>query len=146
MDIKERTIAERLHDAYRVQMQVEEAISDAFEKYESEIYDKLDFSIGSDDYDNSIEIYIKNVITYPYEPSWEVRDVIYAMGFGIVYWNFVDENGKYTEEIRGAEPRRYKEAKERYDAKWCKDFWDKWGISGTDNRFDGTWFEKYKRK
>ena len=144
--IMKKTIAERLHDSYRVQMEVEEAISDAFEKYEPEIYNSLDFSIGSDDYDNSIEIYIKNVIPYPYEPSWEIRNIIYDMGFGTVYWNFADENGKFIEEIRGTEPRRFKNAPERSDAKWCKDFWDKWGIGGTDKRFDGTWFEKYKRK
>lgn len=117
-----RTIAERLHDSYRVQMEVEELISDLFEKYEPEVYELLDFSIGSDDYDNSIEIYIKNVIPYPYEPCWEIREAIYALGFGIVYWNFSDEKGKFTEEIRGTEPRRFKDAPERSDAQWCKDF------------------------
>ncbi len=142
----EKTIAERLHDSYRVQGQVEEIIMEAFEKYEPDNYDKLDFSIGSDDYDNSIEIYIKNIMPYPYEPCWDIRDVIYALGFGTVYWNFADENGKFTEEIRGTEPRRFKDAPERSNSKWCKDFWDKWGINGTDKRFDGTWFEKYKRK
>lgn len=144
--MKTRTIAERLHDSYKVQMLIEETIFDTFEKYEPEISENLDFSIGSDDYDNSIEIYIKNFIPYPYEPSWEVRDVIYSMGFSIVYWNFMDENRKYTDEIRGNEPRRLRDAPERTDAKWCKDFWDKWGISGTDSRFDGTWFDNYKRK
>ena len=142
----EKTIAERLHDSYRVQEQVEEIIMEAFEKYEPENYEKMDFAIGSDDYDNSIEIYIKNIMPYPYEPCWEIRDAIYALGFGIVYWNFADDNGKITEEIRGTEPRRFKNAPERSDAKWCKEFWDKWGISGTDNRFDGTWFDKYQRK
>ena len=142
----EKTIAARLHDSYIVQREVEEIISDAFNKYEPEVYEKLDFTIGSDDYDNSIEIYISNVIPYPYEPSWEVREIIYALGFGTVFWNFADENGKFTEEIRGTEPRRYKDAPERSDAKWCKEFWDKWGIGGTDKRFDGEWFKKYKRK
>jgi len=141
-----RTIAERLHDSYRVQMEVEELISDLFEKYEPEVYELLDFSIGSDDYDNSIEIYIKNVIPYPYEPCWEIRDAIHSLGFSNLFWNFADEKGKFTEEIRGAEPRRFKDAPERSDAQWCKEFYAKWGISGTDKRFDGTWFDKYKRK
>ena len=140
-----RTIAERLHDSYMVQEEVEDVICEAFEKYEPENYEKLDFSIGSDEYDNSIEIYIKNIMPYPYEPCWEIRDAIYDLGFSIVYWNFANENGTYKEEIRGTEPRRYKDASERSDAKWCKDFWNKWGIGGTDKRFDGTWFEKYKR-
>lgn len=141
-----KTIAERLHDSYIVQIQVEEIISDAFDKYEPEIYEKLDFSIGSDYYDNSIEVYIKNVIPYPYEPCWEIRDIIYALGFGTVYWNFADESGEFVEEIRAEEPRRLKSAPERSDAKWCKDFFDKWGINGTDKRFDGTWLNKYQRK
>lgn len=141
-----KTVAERLHDSFRVQMEVDELISDLFEEYEPSIYENLDFSIGSDDYDNSIEIYIKNHIPYPYEPCWEIREAIYNLGFGIVYWNFADEKGKFTEEIRGTEPRRFKDAPERSDAQWCKDFWNKWGISGTDKRFDGTWFDKYQRK
>jgi len=141
-----RTVAERLHDSYVVQSHVVDIIFEAFEKYEPEIYDKLEFSIGSDSYDNSIEIYITNLMPYPYEPCLEIRNMIYALGFGRVYWNFVDESGKITDEIRGYEPRRLRDAPERYDAKWCKDFWEKWGISGTDNRFDGTWFSKYQRK
>jgi len=140
-----RTIAERLHDSYIVQEKVEDIILEAFQKYEPENYYKLDFSIGSDSYDNSIEIYIKNIMPYPYEPCWEIRDIIYGMGFGTVYWNFADVNGKFTEEIRGTEPRRFKEAPERSDATWCKEFWNKWGINGTDKRFDGTWFDKYKK-
>lgn len=92
------------------------------------------------------ELIKKLVIPYPYEPCWDIREIIYALGFGTVYWNFADENGKFTEEIRCPEPRRYKDAPERSDAKWCKEFWDKWGISGTDKRFDGEWFKKYKRK
>ena len=143
---KIKTLAEKLHDLHFIKMEIEQVISDSFEKYEPLIYETLDFSIGSDYYDNSIEIYIENVIPYPYEPCWEIRNAIYGLGFGRVYWNFVDEKGKFTEEIRGTEPRRFKDAPERSDAKWCKDFFDKWGISGTDNRFDGTWFDKYQRK
>lgn len=145
MSKEEKTIADRLHDSYICIMEVESIIEDAFEKYEPEIFEELDFTIGSDYYDNSIEIYIKNVIPYPYEPSWDVRNVIYDLGFSIVYWNFADENGDFTDEIRGDEPRRFRNAPERSDAKWCKEFWDKWGISGTDKRFDGTWFKNYKR-
>lgn len=52
------TIAERLHDSYIVQGQVEDVIMDAFKRYEPDIYEKLDFEIASDEYDNSIEIYL----------------------------------------------------------------------------------------
>jgi len=115
-----RTVAERLHDSFRVQMEVDELISDLFEKYEPKIYDTLDFSIGSDDYDNSIEIYIKNSIPYPYEPCYEIRKAIYDLGFGNVYWNFLGDkrelplnktNGSIesmrisADEIRNFEPR-----------------------------------------
>jgi hypothetical protein len=121
-----KNVAERLHDSYKVQTEVEDTIWEAFEKYEPEIYHKLEFSIGSDQYDNSIEIYIKNLIPYPYEPSWEIRDIILSLGFSIIYWNFADQNGKFTEEIRGEEPRRFKHAEERYDTNWMKEFYQKW--------------------
>jgi hypothetical protein len=114
-----RTVAERLHDSFRVQMEVDELISDLFEKHEPNIYESLDFSIGSDDYDNSIEIYIKNSIPYPYEPCYEIRKAIYELGFGNVYWNFLGDkrelplnktNGSELmrmshDEIRNFEPR-----------------------------------------
>jgi len=141
-----KTIADRLHDSYIIQRQIDEFISDAFEKWEPEIYNKLDFTIGSDEYDNSLEIFIHNLLPYPYEPCLEIRDTIKDLGFSIVYWNFIDENGKYTDEIRGYEPRRLKNTPERSDPEWCKIFYQKWGIPGTDKRFDGTWFEKYQRK
>lgn len=44
----------------------------------------------------------------------EIRKAIYAMGFNWVYWNFIDEKGNYTEEIRGYEPRHYQNSNE-----WC---------------------------
>ena len=145
-DKKERTIAQMLHESYWVNEHINDTIMEAFEKYEPEVYEKLDFNISSDEYDNSIEIYFKTVLPYPYEPCWEIRNIILAMGFGRIYWNFADEDGKFTEEIRGAEPRRFKNAPERSDAAWCKEFYEKWGISGTDKRFDGSWFDNYKRK
>lgn len=145
--IEEDTVAKKLHESYQVQEQVEDTIYDAFEKYEPKIYKDLDISITSDFYDNSIEIYIKNYIPYPYEPSWDVRDEIYALGFGCVYWNFIDKNGEeFTDEIRGTEPRRLKNAPERSDAEWCKEFYEKYGIGGTDKRFHPSWFDKYQKK
>lgn len=104
-----KTLAEKLHEGYYAKIKIEDKILELFKKYESEIYDNdFDFDIGSDDYDNSIEVYIKNIIPYPYEPCQEIRKGILDLGFSVVYWNFIDENGKYTEEIRGNEPRRYK--------------------------------------
>lgn len=103
-----KTLAQKLHEFGRIKFEIENIIEEAFEKYEPEIYTDLDFSIGSDEYDNSIEIYIYNVIPAPYEPCLEIRKIIYDMGFGMVYWNFKDENSKFTEEIRGYEPRRKK--------------------------------------
>lgn len=109
---EELSIAEQLHHAYKVIDRVESVILDAFEEHEPEVY--LDFSIGSDSYDNSIEIYIKNVLPYPYEPCKAIRKAIYDLGFSIVYWNFIDEQGNYSEEIRGSEPRRLKNAPHLY--------------------------------
>lgn len=101
-------IAEKLHEAYRLIEEVEEFIYDLFEEHEPEILKDLDYHISSDDYDNSIEIYFDIILPYPYEPSKEVRQGVYDLGFDMVYWNFIDENGEYTEEIRGYEPRRLK--------------------------------------
>lgn len=124
--MEDRTIAERLHDSYRVQYEVEEIITEAFEKYEPEIYKKLEFHIGADDYDNSIEIYFDISLPYPYEPCKEIRQIIYDLGFSIVYWNFLKDTmdvvcdrliGQEPEliknscdEIRGWEPRHNKYA------------------------------------
>lgn len=102
----EESVANQLHKYSSIESTVSETIWNAFEKYEPEVWKTLEFHIGSDWYDNSIEIYIENHLPYPYEPSWKVRDEIYALGFDIVYWNFADEKGEFTEEIRGSEPRR----------------------------------------
>jgi len=130
-----KTVAERLHDSYRVQMEVDELISDLFEKYEPEIYESLDFSIGSDYYDNSIEIYFKISLPYPYEPCNEIRKAIYDLGFSSVYWNFKEDKFKNTyDEIRDYEPRHY------------KDFstWKACSHGFVDSRFDKEeWSKKY---
>lgn len=124
-EVKKPTVAERLHDSYCVQSEVEDVIMEAFEKYEPEIYEKLDFHISSDYYDNSIEIYFDVSLPYPYEPSKEVRQAIYDLGFSIVYWNFTKDvmdvpcnrvtppppNNIWKnspDEIRGWEPRHNK--------------------------------------
>lgn len=104
------TLAEELHKAYDTISKIEDIISGLFERYEPTTFEVLNFTISGDEYDNSIEIYIKNVMPYPYEPSKEIRKVIYDMGFSIVYWNFYDESKKIIEEIRGYEPRHYKDS------------------------------------
>lgn len=146
---EEKSIADKLHQAYITINKVEEIICDAFEKYEPEVYQNLDFTIGSDEYDNSIEIYIKTVLPYPYEPSWHIRDEIYKLGFSKVYWNFIDEpNGKFTEEIRGEEPRKFKNAPEFSDAEFCKKAFEKNKIGWTvDRRFNyDEWYPKYSKE
>jgi len=105
-----KTLAEELHSAYSIISIIEDKISDLFEKYEPTTFEVLNFTISADMYDNSIEIYIKNVMPYPYEPCKEIRKAIYDMGFSIVYWNFYNESKKITEEIRGYEPRHYKDS------------------------------------
>ncbi len=122
-----KSVAQKLHDSFHIQSQVEDIIDDAFEKYEPELYKKLSFHIDSDYYDNSIEISFDVSIPYPYEPSKEVRQAIYDIGFDIVYWNFPkdvmdvlcnrvtppppDNIWKDSpDEIRGWEPRHSKHA------------------------------------
>ncbi len=144
------TIAQRLHDSYEIQNHVENIIMEAYEKYEPEIYDNLDISIGSDYYDNSIEIYFNISLPYPYEPCKEIRKVIYDLGFSMVYWNFkedtmdvicdrlIGEEPKLIknscDEIRGWEPRHNR------NAHWIA---SKYGY--VDERFnEKEWEEKYK--
>ena len=107
-NIDTRTVAERLHEAYTTIQHVESTIGDAFKKYEPEIYEYLDYHISADDYDNSIEVYIDTILPSTYIPSDEVKKVIKDMGFAITYWNFINEDGKYFEEIIGNSPRRKK--------------------------------------
>jgi hypothetical protein len=148
----DKTVAERLHDSYRVQSEVGEVITEAFEKYEPEIADKLEFHIGSDDYDNSIEIYFDISLPYPYEPCNEIRQIIYGLGFSTVYWNFLKDvmdvpcnrvspppaDGIWKnspDEIRGWEPRHSK------FGIWIP---NKYGY--VDDRFnEKEWLSKYKR-
>lgn len=114
---KEKTLAERLHERYALEVMVENVIDEALEKHELDSPRLLDYHTGSDWYDNSIEIYFENVIPYPWEPSPATRKAIYDLGFSIVYWNFVDNKGQCTEEIRGWEPRRFKNA-DHHLVKW----------------------------
>ncbi len=132
-----KTIAHKLHDGYAAIEEVDDVIFYAFKEHEPEWLDVLDFDIASDDYDNSLEVYFRNFFPYPYEPCLEIRQAVYDLGFSTVYWNFCDENGKRTEEIRGTEPRRLKEAPERSDAEFCKYNWEKYKINGVDKRFNG---------
>lgn len=148
-----KSVSEKLHDSYSIQSQVEDVISEAFMEHEPEIYEKLDFHITSDYYDNSIEIYFDVSLPYPYEPSKEVRQVIYDLGFSIVYWNFLKDvldvpcnrvsppppNNIYInspDEIRGYEPRHSK-----YSI-WIE---NKYGY--VDDRFnEQEWKSKYNFK
>jgi len=112
--MRKPTIAEQLHERHAIEAEIKDIIDLAFEKHESDTERLMDYHIGSDWYDNSIEIYFENVIPYPWEPNPATRQAIYALGFDIVYWNFVGEKGQYSEEIRGWEPRHYKNSD-----KWC---------------------------
>lgn len=150
-DIKCLTVAKRLHDSYIVQSEVMDIISDAFEKYEPDVYEKLEFHISSDEYDNSIEIYFDVSLPYPYEPCKEIRTAIYDLGFSIVYWNFLkdvmdvkcdritppppDNIWKDSpDEIRGWEPRHSRHGI------WVS---SKYGF--VDDRFNqAEWESKYK--
>jgi len=120
---KDLTPAQIVHKYNSAYMTIESRIDDLFEKYEK---DFPEYHVDFDWYDNSIEIYFDEVRPYPYEPCKEIKDGIYDLGFSIVYWNFIDENGKYTEEIRGREPRRFKDG--------GHNFID--GVGYVDNRYN----------
>lgn len=136
----DENIAERLHDSYIIQNLVEEKILDLFEEFEPDVYEnpEFDFSISSDYYDNSIEIYFNFSLPYPYEPSKEIREKIYEMGFSMVYWNFKEDKTENTyDEIRGYEPRHYRDS-----SKWIS---CKYGY--VDDRFDEKeWLSNYNFK
>lgn len=151
-EIKTLSIAERLHDSYIVQEQVEQVIFEAFEKYEPEIYKKLELHIGSDSYDNSIEIYFDISLPYPYEPCKEIREAVYKLGFSSVYWNFCkDTMDVMCDRIIGEEPKMMNNSKDeirdwepRHDkfAHWIP---NKYGY--VDERFnEKEWEAKYNFK
>ena len=148
MEEEKRLLAQRLHELNTVQARVEQIVMEAIEEFEPEIYnDDFDLNIGSDWYDNSLEVDFLVSIPYPWEPRQETRKALYAMGFDIVYWNFrKDKNisipSQYAkqidtyDEIRGYEPRHYKDSSTWELVK---------GIGYVDNRFDEKqWSEKYK--
>jgi hypothetical protein len=88
----QKTLADRLIEGELAKGKIIDELFDAFEKYEPEIYKKLDdIEIGCDYYDWSVEIYFKDSLPYPYEPCKEIRDMVYNMGFDKVYWNFTKD-------------------------------------------------------
>lgn len=99
-----KTEAEKLHDAFTIIAKMEIRLEELMSLHEPDV-PIADFTISSDWYDNSIEIYLEggDEIAYPWEPCQKLREEIYAMGFGIVFWNFPG-----GDEIRGWEPRRGK--------------------------------------
>lgn len=116
------TVAQKLHIGQSAKYRIEDELLEAFEEFEPEIYNLPDFGfeIGSDDYDNSLEIYFDISIPYPYEPCKEIRELAFSYGFSQVYWNFKHDtemvetdrvfpkpNGlvESYDEIRGWEPR-----------------------------------------
>lgn len=152
MSEETKTVAQRLHEAFRVQNEVEQIILNAFEEYEPELFEQLDFSISSDDYDNSIEINFNISLPYPYEPCKEIRQTIYDLGFSMVYWNFYKDTmdvmctrfiggvpqlvKNSPDEIRGWEPRHNKNA-----------YWIHTKYGFVDERFnEKEWESKYKFK
>lgn len=130
----EKTLAERMHDGLLAKTEIEDKLCEVYKKYEPEIYNKgLDFDLSSDHYDNSLEVYFKISLPYPYEPCHEIRDAIYALGFYIVFWNFPEDG---DDEIRGREPRH------KRNCQWIS---CKYGY--VDNRFNKKeWESKYLRK
>lgn len=140
IELNENT-AQKLHESYYLIDQVEVYIFEIFEKYESEIVNKkdFDFEIASDDYDNSLEIYFKCSIPYPYEPSLKTRQDIQKLGFDIIYWNFLEDKIDDTyDEIRGYEPRHARHSTKNYPWMYHK----KYGY--VDKRFDEKeWCKKY---
>ncbi len=152
-EAEEGSIAEKLHDAEHLRYKINDIIDEAFMRYEPEIHRGLDFTFGSDYYDNSIEIYFHKSLPYPYEPCNEIRETIYAMGFSSVYWNFLEDvadvkcnriyppppDGIYKnspDEIRDYEPRHSKNA-----------IWKETKYGYVDDRFnEEEWKSKYNFK
>jgi len=143
---KEKTDAEKLHEGNEVHKKIDSCIDGLFEKHEPEIYDHLEFSTASDYYDNSLEVYFKSSLPYPYEPCHKIRDEIMKFGFSIIYWNFIKDETAIEiggvkdityDEVRGREPRHYKNSLT----------WKKNQYGYVDDRFNETdWVEKYKMK
>jgi hypothetical protein len=137
--------SEKIHEALHIRSKVISLLFDYFEKYDNENYQNvnglMEIDIGTDTYDNSIEVYIKYALEYPWEPCKEMRDLLYDYGFSIVFWNFSNDGNDSNEEIRGWEPRHYNDSKE-----WTSDgshfIQSKHGY--VDNRYnEKEWENKY---
>lgn len=99
---EEMSMADKLHEATFIKMEIEDIICELMIE---EGFEDYDFDISNDDYDNSLEIFFKFDILYPWEPSLEMRQALFDLGFDIIYYNFQD-----GDEIRdfknNNEPRR----------------------------------------
>lgn len=143
---------EKLHEAYRTITKVEDIILELFEKYEPEIHEGFDFDIGSDDYDNSIEIYVKVSLPYPYEPCKEIRQRIFDLGFDNVYWNFtIDTMDVICDRIIGKEPHLFKNSQDEirnWEPRHNKHaHWESTKYGYVDERFnEDDWCKKYNYK
>lgn len=120
------TLAEMSHQNNHIYSCIARIILNVFRTYEPETYKLLSkerntnksISASGDWYDNSLEVYFKVSLPYPYEPCYEVRKILNDMGYHTIYWNFTKDvsevmgRGQRVEnvedEIRGFEPRHYK--------------------------------------
>jgi len=149
---KELTLAQKLHTYSTTQMLIEDAIESAFNTHEPEIGEMLEFGIGSDDYDNSIEIYFHISLPYPYEPCKEIRQIIYDMGFSIVFWNFLkDTQDVVCDRLIGQEPKLMKESPDEirgWEPRHNKNaHWTQTKYGYVDDRFnEKDWKRKYNFK
>jgi len=129
-----KTTAENIHLGLEYKDKLESLLYVLLEEHYPNEPHKHEFHLGFDWYDNSVEVYFKDQIEYTWEPNLEIRQAILDEGFSIVYWNFINKLGKYTEEIRGDEPRRFKDGPHIYIPK----------IGYVDNRFNlEDWQKQY---
>jgi hypothetical protein len=146
-----QTLAMKMHEATHVIYEITDIIEEAFNEYESDVYENLDIKIYSDDHDNSIEIHFQNSMPYPYEPCHEIRKIIFDMGFKNVSWTFSKDTmdvicdriirGPKLMENSVDEVRNYEPRHNRY-APWTKTIY-----GYVDDRFNEVeWVSKYKRK
>jgi hypothetical protein len=114
---EEKSLAERMHDGARAEAIIEDRIDDLFPE--------LVCKIGSDYYDNSLEVYMSPETPKDFSVTQEQADEIFKMGFSRFWFNFTDGSEQTAiakGEFAGVKERRMIPNNQRWTEEKAKEY------------------------
>jgi hypothetical protein len=111
-DDKEKSLADRLHDGNMAHAVIEDRVD--------EIFPDLVCKIGSDYYDNSLEVYFSPETPADFVATQEQSDKIFEMGFSRFWLNFTDSTEQAVS--RGSIGERHTVSHVKWTEKKAKEY------------------------